>query len=149
MLLEISPGSYPMPEVALACGSASTNKVLCSKAAKLAARLMAEVVLPTPPFWFATAIIFPILILLLRLNLYCNCLAYFHKDQVFTRLFCGICYRFLFNFNGRESIKMHGYNVFGFHPFCCDQSIFRTHCKVIADRQQSIIYFKLFADNFH
>jgi len=48
-----------MPEVALACGSASTSKVLYSKAARLAARLIAEVVLPTPPFWLATAIIFP------------------------------------------------------------------------------------------
>lgn len=50
-------GSKPMPEVELACGSASTKSVLYSKTAKLAAKLIDEVVLPTPPFWFAKAII--------------------------------------------------------------------------------------------
>ena len=49
-------GSKPIPEVEFACGSASTNKVLYSKTAKLAAKFIAEVVLPTPPFWFAIAI---------------------------------------------------------------------------------------------
>src|SRR5687768_2693302 len=98
-----------MPEVALACGSASTNNVLCSKAAKLAARLIAVVVLPTPPFWFATAIIFPILILLLRLNLYCNCLAYLHEYQVNAQILSGILYHFLLNFYRRKRIEMHWY----------------------------------------
>jgi hypothetical protein len=38
------------------------TKVLYSSTAKLAAKFMAVVVLPTPPFWFAIAIIFPIFI---------------------------------------------------------------------------------------
>jgi len=40
----------PIPDVELACGSASTNNVLNSNTAKLAARFMDDVVLPTPPF---------------------------------------------------------------------------------------------------
>src|ERR1700690_1148 len=55
-------GLIPNPDVELAWGSASINNVLYSSTARLAARLMAEVVLPTPPFWFAIAMIFPILI---------------------------------------------------------------------------------------
>ena len=43
--------------VALACGSKSTNKVFFAKIAKLAARLIAVVVLPTPPFWLMIEII--------------------------------------------------------------------------------------------
>ena len=42
--------SKPKPDVALACGSASINKTLCSNTAKLAAKLIAVVVFPTPPF---------------------------------------------------------------------------------------------------
>jgi hypothetical protein len=49
-------GSKPTPDVELACGSASINKVFFSKTAKLAAILMALVVLPTPPFWLAKVI---------------------------------------------------------------------------------------------
>jgi len=54
-------GSKPIPEVELACGSASTSNVLNSSTAKLAARLMDDVVFPTPPFWLAKAIILLIL----------------------------------------------------------------------------------------
>src|SRR5688500_9046421 len=50
-------GVRPMPLVAFPCGSPSTSSVRCSAAARLAARLTAVVVLPTPPFWFATAMI--------------------------------------------------------------------------------------------
>ncbi len=39
--------------VLFACGSPSTSNVLNSSTAKLAARLIAVVVFPTPPFWFA------------------------------------------------------------------------------------------------
>jgi hypothetical protein len=35
----------------------STNNVRCASSAKQAARLIAVVVFPTPPFWFAIAII--------------------------------------------------------------------------------------------
>src|SRR5258706_4238317 len=45
----------PRPLVEFDCGSQSTSSVLTSAAASEAARLMAVVVLPTPPFWFATA----------------------------------------------------------------------------------------------
>src|SRR5512147_2030465 len=44
-----------MPLVALPWGSPSMRRVRCSAAARLAARLTAVVVLPTPPFWFAIA----------------------------------------------------------------------------------------------
>src|SRR4051794_10969768 len=46
----------PTPLVAFPCGSPSMSSVLCSAAARLAARFTAVVVLPTPPFWFAMAI---------------------------------------------------------------------------------------------
>ena len=45
----------PAAVVALPWGSRSTNKTFLFVAAKLAARLTAVVVLPTPPFWFAIA----------------------------------------------------------------------------------------------
>ena len=50
MLFLIFLGSSPNPEVELACGSASIINVLNSKAAKLADKLIAVVVFPTPPF---------------------------------------------------------------------------------------------------
>src|SRR3984957_222756 len=50
----------PKPLVAFDCGSQSTSSVFTSAAAKEAAKLMAVVVLPTPPFWLATAITRPI-----------------------------------------------------------------------------------------
>src|SRR5207302_2378980 len=43
--------------VALAWESQSTRRVGCSAVARQAARFTAVVVLPTPPFWFATAMI--------------------------------------------------------------------------------------------
>ena len=45
----------PLPVVALPCGSKSTTSTLCWAAANEAARLTVVVVLPTPPFWLATA----------------------------------------------------------------------------------------------
>src|SRR4051794_8134053 len=44
----------PRPVEALPCGSRSTSSTLCA-AARTVARLMAVVVLPTPPFWLAKA----------------------------------------------------------------------------------------------
>src|SRR5690606_20487 len=49
--------STPLPMVALPCGSRSTSKTLRGVRASAAARLTAVVVLPTPPFWLATAMI--------------------------------------------------------------------------------------------
>src|ERR1700724_138688 len=46
-----------MAAVALAWESQSTRRVGCSAVAKQAAKLTAVVVLPTPPFWFAQAMI--------------------------------------------------------------------------------------------
>ena len=53
--LEADPRSTPTPLVALPCGSPSMSSVRRSATARLAARLTAVVVLPTPPFWFAIA----------------------------------------------------------------------------------------------
>src|SRR5262245_66635885 len=50
------PGRRPRWSVAWAWGSRSSTSVLCPSAANAAARLTVEVVLPTPPFWFRTAI---------------------------------------------------------------------------------------------
>ena len=47
----------PQPMVALPCGSTSTSSTRRCVAASEAARLTQVVVLPTPPFWFATAMI--------------------------------------------------------------------------------------------
>src|SRR6266576_6654526 len=46
-----------MAAVALAWESQSKRRVGCSAVARQAARFTAVVVLPTPPFWFATAMI--------------------------------------------------------------------------------------------
>src|SRR5271166_1633081 len=51
----------PSPLVAFDCGSQSTSSVSTFAAAMDEARLMAVVVLPTPPFWLATAMTRPIL----------------------------------------------------------------------------------------
>ena len=58
---ELPARETPRPEVALACGSASSSRTFLPSRASEAARLMAVVVLPTPPFWFASAITFAIL----------------------------------------------------------------------------------------
>ena len=47
--------SMPEPIVALPCGSRSASNTRCPSATRLAARLTAVVVLPTPPFWLAIA----------------------------------------------------------------------------------------------
>src|SRR5690606_9884514 len=52
--------SIPTPIVALPCGSRSTSSTRRCVAAREAARFTQVVVLPTPPFWFATAITFAI-----------------------------------------------------------------------------------------
>src|SRR5512147_1880913 len=44
----------PRPVEALPCGSASTSSTFSPTAASAVPRLMAVVVLPTPPFWLAT-----------------------------------------------------------------------------------------------
>src|SRR5712671_2458198 len=59
MLMRSGSFARPNPLVEFDCGSQSTRSDLTSAAAKEAARLMAVVVLPTPPFWFATAITRP------------------------------------------------------------------------------------------
>src|ERR1044071_528482 len=46
--------STPEPIVALPCGSRSTISTRCPVLARPAARFTVVVVLPTPPFWFAT-----------------------------------------------------------------------------------------------
>src|SRR6185369_14114241 len=45
----------PSPVEALPCGSRSTISTSSPMAARAVPRLMAVVVLPTPPFWFASA----------------------------------------------------------------------------------------------
>src|ERR1039458_7137672 len=45
----------PRPVEALPCGSRSTRRTFSPTAARAVARLMAVVVLPTPPFWLAMA----------------------------------------------------------------------------------------------
>ena len=52
-----SAAGAPSPVPALPCGSISTSRTRRCVAASDAARLTQVVVLPTPPFWFATAII--------------------------------------------------------------------------------------------
>ena len=47
----------PSPPVALDCGSQSTRRTWKPSIAKLVARLIAVVVLATPPFWFAIAMV--------------------------------------------------------------------------------------------
>src|SRR5947208_11273038 len=47
-----------MPLVVLPCGSISTSNTLRPAAARYVARLIAVVVLPTPPFWFVMAYTF-------------------------------------------------------------------------------------------
>src|SRR3954463_8580488 len=46
----------PSPVLALPCGSRSMTRMRCPAAASAVARLTAVVVLPTPPFWLAIAI---------------------------------------------------------------------------------------------
>src|SRR5271168_2907851 len=55
MLSLASSRGKPRPPVELACGSQSMRRVGRPSRAIAAARLMAVVVLPTPPFWLTTA----------------------------------------------------------------------------------------------
>ena len=51
-------GVSPKPLVAFACGSRSITSTVLRIRANAAAKFTTVVVLPTPPFWFATAITF-------------------------------------------------------------------------------------------
>src|SRR6266481_10197158 len=62
MLMRSGFFTSPSPLVEFDCGSQSTSRVLTSAAASEAARLMAVVVLPTPPFWLATAMTRPMIL---------------------------------------------------------------------------------------
>src|ERR1700692_4286476 len=64
MLMRSGFFTRPRPLVEFDCGSQSTRSVLTSAAASEAARLMAVVVLPTPPFWLATAMTRPMILFL-------------------------------------------------------------------------------------
>src|SRR5713101_1667560 len=64
MLMRSGFFTRPRPLVEFDCGSQSTSSVLTSAAASEAARLMAVVVLPTPPFWLATAMTRPMILFL-------------------------------------------------------------------------------------
>src|SRR6202022_1735194 len=57
MLRRARDGSRPSPDVEFACGSRSTSSVGWPTSARAADRLIAVVVLPTPPFWLTTAMI--------------------------------------------------------------------------------------------
>ena len=52
--------SIPSPLVVFPCGSISTTSTFFPSSAREAARLIAVVVLPTPPFWLATTIVLSI-----------------------------------------------------------------------------------------
>src|SRR5258706_7307778 len=58
-------GSFrkPRPLLAFDCGSQTNSNVFTSAAEMEEARLMAVVVFPTPPFWLATAMMRPMIIL--------------------------------------------------------------------------------------
>src|SRR5208283_4009767 len=62
MLTRSGSFTKPSPLVEFDWGSQSTSSVLTSAAAREAARLMAVVVFPTPPFWLATAITRPMVL---------------------------------------------------------------------------------------
>src|SRR5208282_2698212 len=62
MLMRSGFLTKPSPLVEFDWGSQSTSSVLTSAAASEAARLMAVVVLPTPPFWLATAMTRPMIL---------------------------------------------------------------------------------------
>src|SRR5271156_2060595 len=72
MLTRSGSFTKPSPLVEFDCGSQSTSSVLTSAAASEAARLMAVVVLPTPPFWLATAMIRPMIFFLVLRPEYSN-----------------------------------------------------------------------------
>ena len=61
MLIRSGSLAKPKPLVAFDCGSQSMSRLFTSAAANYAAKLMAVVVLPTPPFWLATAMTHPMI----------------------------------------------------------------------------------------
>src|SRR5260370_37374276 len=65
MLMRSGFFTRPKPLVEFDCGSQSTSSVLTSAAASEAVWLMAVVVLPTPPFWLATAMTRPMIFIFL------------------------------------------------------------------------------------
>src|ERR1700751_3122397 len=50
-------GWMPSPTESAPCGSKSTSRTRWPRSARAAPRLIVVVVLPTPPFWLATAMI--------------------------------------------------------------------------------------------
>src|ERR1700686_437587 len=64
MLMRSGFFTRPRPLVEFDCGSQSTSSVLTSAAASEAERVMAVVVLPTPPFWLAIAMTRPMILFL-------------------------------------------------------------------------------------
>src|SRR6202521_3352518 len=89
MLMRSGFFTRPRPLVEFDCGSQSTRSVLTSAAASEAARLMAVVVLPTPPFWLATAMTRPMILFLcvarqdMRSDLRNQCLILVQLRRVF------------------------------------------------------------------
>src|ERR1700730_1672384 len=94
MLMRSGFFTRPRPLVEFDCGSQSTNSVLTSAAASEAAGWMAVAGLPTPPFWWATAMTRPMVLLfvLLRVRIcervyeinarfLCNLLGVFHVEH--------------------------------------------------------------------
>src|SRR6185312_5834859 len=134
MLVLIFFGSSPTPDVALACGSASTSKVLNSSTARAAARLMEVVVFPTPPFWFAIAIIFP-MVLCVLLKFFT--LSYSHKMYLLASLFKLLTYFSGIYFYNIEGVVMHANNVVALNKIACFNGIVGTHGKVISTGQHS------------
>src|SRR5918994_6981095 len=60
MVRSRASGLRPSPTESAPCGSMSTRSTRRPCSARAAPRLMAVVVLPTPPFWLARAMTFPI-----------------------------------------------------------------------------------------
>src|SRR5512132_1977271 len=60
MVRSTARGFRPSPTESAPCGSVSTRSTWRPCSARAAPRLMAVVVLPTPPFWLARAMTFPI-----------------------------------------------------------------------------------------
>ena len=58
MVRSMASGFSPSPTESAPCGSMSTSRTRRSCSASAAPRLIAVVVLPTPPFWFAIEITF-------------------------------------------------------------------------------------------
>src|SRR5260370_33981255 len=86
MLIRSGSFARPRPLVEFDCGSQSTSSVLTSAAASEAARLMAVVVLSTPPLWLATAVTRPIVLLFVLLR----CRICERAYEINYRVFCNL-----------------------------------------------------------